>query len=43
MCEPYADLAAASGLGLALLARHGLDRIVPRLALLDAGGIEENV
>src|SRR6187551_3685613 len=29
------------GLRLALLARHGLFRVVARFALLDAGGIEE--
>jgi len=34
-------LAAAFGVGLALLARHGLFRIVAGFALLDAGGIEE--
>src|SRR5215468_7043463 len=34
-------LGGGFGLRLALLARHGLFRIVALLALLDAGGIEE--
>src|ERR1700755_2013368 len=34
-------LGGGFGLRLALLARHGLFRVVARFALLDAGGIEE--